>query len=139
FLNLSGDEAIRQRGIRGGKLMATWFSAEIERRRKENDFGTDMMGALMTAADALDDDGVRRTLGGMLVGSIDTTATSVAKIVMMITKDAELAKNVAADVDDESRLAGWCSEALRRWPHNPLVLRKAAADTTISDVEIKQG
>ena len=43
--------------------MATWFSAEIERRRKENDFGTDMMGALMTAADALDDDGVRRGQG----------------------------------------------------------------------------
>jgi cytochrome P450 len=139
FLNLSGDEAIRQRGIRAGKLMAAWFSDEIKRRRAANDFGKDMMGALMTAADRLDDDGVRRTLGGMLVGSIDTTASSVAKIVTMITKDAALAKNVAADVDDESRLAGWCSEALRRWPHNPIVLRKAAADTTISDVEVKQG
>ena len=138
FLNLSGDEAIRQRAIRAGKLMAAWFSDEIRRRRDTGDFGSDMMGALM-ATKGLDDDGVRRTLGGMLVGSIDTTASSVAKIVTMIAKDAALAKNVAADVDDESRLAGWCSEALRRWPHNPIVLRKAAADTSISDVEIKQG
>ena len=138
FLNLNGDEAIRQRAIRAGKLMQDWFSAEIGRRRASGDLGTDMMGALM-AAGTLDDEGVRRTLGGMLVGSIDTTATSVAKIVTMIAKDAKLAKKVAADVDDDARLAGWCSEALRRWPHNPLVLRKAAAGTTLGDAKIQQG
>jgi cytochrome P450 len=97
-----------------------------------------MMGALMKAG-TLDDGGVRRTLGGMLVGSIDTTATSVAKIIAVIANDAALAKNVAADVDDDVRLAGWCREALRRWPHNPIVLRQAAGGTSLADVEIKQG
>jgi cytochrome P450 len=129
FLNLKGDETIRQRGIRAGKLMEGWFNDEIARRRASGQLGTDMMGALL-AAGAVDDDGVRRTLGGMLVGSIDTTATSVAKIVTMIAKDRELAQRVAADVNDETRLAGWCSEALRRWPHNPIVLRHAAKDQT---------
>ena len=48
-------------------------------------------------------------------------------------------KTSPTDVDDPARLAGWCREALRRWPHNPIVLRKAAAATSLADVEIHQG
>jgi cytochrome P450 len=122
----------------GRALMEAWFKDEIERRRTSGDLGTDMMGALMTAK-AVDDDGVRRTLGGMLVGSIDTTASSVAKIVVMIARDRELAKRITADVDDEARLAGWCREALRRWPHNPIVLRQAGGATKVGDKDVQQG
>src|SRR5205085_52959 len=109
FLNLSDDETIRQRALKAAALMETWFNGEIKRRRGANQLGNDMMGALLTAK-TLDDDGVRRTLGGMLVGSIDTTASSVAKIIATIAKDATLAKNVATDVNDPARLAGWCRE-----------------------------
>lgn len=138
FLNLSSDEAIRQRAIKAAALMAAWFNEEIKRRRASGNLGTDMMGALMKAS-VMDDEGIRRTLGGMLVGSIDTTATAVAKILTIIAKDAALARKIVADVDDEARLAGWCREALRRWPHNPIVLRNAAANTTLGDVVIQQG
>jgi cytochrome P450 len=138
FLNLTDDKDIRERALRAAALMEAWFNDEIKRRRGSGDVGTDMMGALM-AAGVLDDAGVRRTLGGMLVGSIDTTASSVAKIVTMIGGDAALAKRVAADVDDEARLAGWCREALRRWPHNPIVLRQAGGSTKVGNKDIEQG
>ncbi len=138
FLNVTDEEDIRQRALRAAVLMKLWFDDEIRRRRASGNLGIDMMGALM-AAKTVDDDGVRRTLGGMLVGSIDTTASSVAKIITMIAADGALAKRVAADVDDEARLAGWCREALRRWPHNPVVSRQAAAKTSLADKEIKQG
>jgi cytochrome P450 len=138
FLNLSDDETIRQRAIKAAGLMEAWFKDEIAQRRTSGNLGNDMMGALMKAA-TLDDEGVRRTLGGMLVGSIDTTASSVAKIIATLAKDATLARNIAADVDDPAQLAGWCREALRRWPHNPIVLRKAAAATSLADVEIHAG
>jgi cytochrome P450 len=137
-LNLTDDEDIRQRALRAATLMEAWFKDEIERRRTSGDLGIDMMGALMTAQ-AVDDDGVRRTLGGMLVGSIDTTASSVAKIVVMIARDRELAKRITADVDDEARLAGWCREALRRWPHNPIVLRQAGSATRVGDKDVQPG
>ena len=75
----------------------------------------------------------------MLVGSIDTTATCVAKIVSMIVKHPALAKTFAADIEDEVRLAGWCREALPLWPHNPLVLRAAVAGTRLADVDIREG
>jgi cytochrome P450 len=43
------------------------------------------------------------------------------------------------DLNDATRFAGWCWEALRLWPHNPLVLRKAAAATTLGDTDIRAG
>ena len=138
FLNLSGDKTVEARAVRAAALMRNWFDGEIARRRAAADFGADMMGRLLDAG-LLDDDGVRRTLGGMLVGSIDTTATAVAKIIAMIGRDASLARRIAADVDDEARLAGWCREALRRWPHNPILLRRAVASTRLADTEIRAG
>jgi cytochrome P450 len=138
FLNLSGDKAIEERALRAAVLMRNWFDTEIARRRAADDFGVDMMGGLLRAG-LLDDDGVRRTLGGMLVGSIDTTATAVAKIVAMIGRNASLAQRIADDIDDEARLAGWCREALRCWPHNPVLLRRAVASTRLADTNVKAG
>jgi cytochrome P450 len=138
FLNISGDKDVERRALNAAKLMENWFTDEIKKRRASGLHGTDMMGALMRG-NKLDDDGVRRTLGGMLVGSIDTTATCVAKIVTMIAEDAGLEANVAADIDDPARLAGWCREALRRWPHNPILLRKAVSDTRLADIDIREG
>jgi cytochrome P450 len=138
FLNLSDDKTVRARALRAAELMRKWFEAEIERRQASAQPGADMMGFLLQNK-AIDADCVRRTLGGMLVGSIDTTASSVAKILSMIGKDRILAANLAADLDDENRLAGWCQEALRRWPHNPILLRSAATDTTLAGVEVRRG
>ena len=138
FLNLSGDKAIRDRALNAAVLMKAWFDGEIAQRRASGQLGVDMMGALLRGG-MLDDEGVRRTLGGMLVGSIDTTASCVAKIVTMIVKHPELAQCFAADVDDQARLAGWCREALRLWPHNPIVLRQAAAGTRLADLDIREG
>jgi cytochrome P450 len=138
FLNLSGDKVVEARALRAADLMRAWITAEIARRRAGGDLGTDMMGALLSGGE-LDDDGVRRTLGGMLVGSIDTTASAVAKIMAMIGNDRKLAGRVAADAGDQERLAGWCREALRRWPHNPILRREAAKDTTLRGVAVRAG
>ena len=138
FLNLSNDKTVGDRAVRASKLMRKWFEDEIRRRSQSGQPGADMMGYLLRDK-TIDPDCVRRTLGGMLVGSIDTTASSVAKIVSVIGKDGDLAAKIAADVNDESRLAGWCREALRRWPHNPILLRSAATDTILADTEVRRG
>jgi cytochrome P450 len=138
FLNQSDDTDVRDRALRAATLMRQWFTDEIGKRRGSGEYGQDMMGALMRNT-WLDDDAVRRTLGGMLVGSIDTTASSVAKIVATLAADKKLAARVAGDVGDAERLGGWCREALRRWPHNPIVIRRAVADTVFNTVEVKKG
>ncbi|HTE15566.1 MAG TPA: cytochrome P450 [Burkholderiales bacterium] len=138
FLNIGGDKAIEARALKAAALMRAWFEDEIARRRASGELGHDMMGALMSQR-ALDDDGVRRTLGGMLVGSIDTTASAVAKIVKTLGRDSDLRARMILDLDNPARMEGWCAEALRRWPHNPAMLRSAAAATQLGTTPVKAG
>lgn len=138
FLNLGNDKAIRDRAVKAGAYMQLWFADEIANRRAEGSPGTDLMGRLIEQG-LLDDDGIRRTLGGMLVGSIDTTASAVAKIVWLAGRDRELAAGLARDGGDGDRIYGWCNEALRRWPHNPIVLRQAVGATELGGRQVKAG
>lgn len=144
FLNITGDAVIEARALKAAALMRAWFDAEIARRRASSELGDDMMGALLRER-MLDDDGVRRTLGGMLVGSIDTTASAVAKIIEVIGRDRDLNERIRRDArdlrnaNDLARLEGWCLDALRRWPHNAAMLRKAAADTRLGATQVKAG
>lgn len=135
FLNLGNDKAIRERAVKAGFYMQSWFADEIARRRAEGVTGDDYMGRLLQQG-LLDDAGIRRTLGGMLVGSIDTTASAVAKIVWLAGRDDALEAGMSRDVDDLDRLYGWCNEALRRWPHNPIVLRRATGTTSLAGREV---
>ena len=138
FLNPKNDAAIRNRAIRAGSYMGKWFADEIARRRASGELGGDMMAMLIRQAE-LNDDGIRRTLGGMLVGAIDTTASCVAKIVTTLGKDEELAAAMRADIGDPARMDGWCNEALRRWPHNPIVLRKAVRVADLDGRAVRKG
>ena len=138
FLNLNGDQAVRQRALNASVLMRAWLADEIARRRAARDLGDDLMGALLRRGE-LDDDGVRRTLGGMLVGAIDTTASASAKILAMLGRDPALAAKVARDADDPAALLGWCRDVLRLWPHNPIVIRQAVADTVLRGVAVPAG
>ena len=152
FLNLSDDKVIERRAVAAGVELRLWLRTEIARRAalphgaatggRRDLMGRDLMDGLMDArvtGAALDHDTVRRLLGGMLVGSVDTTASSVAKIVAVIARDRRLAADVAADVEDPDRLRGWCWEALRRWPHNPILLRRAAVSTQIGGTRVAVG
>lgn len=138
FLNLGGDKAVEARALKAAPLMRAWLADEIARRRAAGRTGDDLMGALMREP-ALDDEAVRRTLGGMLVGSIDTTASALAKIVYVLGRDPALATDARRDVGDLIRLRGWCWEALRRWPHNPLIMREALVDTLLDGRQVSKG
>jgi cytochrome P450 len=141
FLNLSDDPVIRELAIGAGQELSSWIDGEIARRRAAQNLGEDFLGGLLTQSpsNGLDDDGIRRTLAGMLVGAIDTTTTAVANIIAELSADPRVARRVAADLDDERRLMGWCWELLRRRPHNPLVLRSAVATTQLGNSEIARG
>jgi cytochrome P450 len=140
FLNLGNDKDVEARAMRAAPYLRGWLADEITARRASGQPGHDMMGALLAdpaiANDDAGNDLIRRTLGGMLVGSIDTTATCIAKIMTIVGQDKTLAAGIAADVDNFPRLHGWCWEALRRWPHNPVVLRSAAIETQLAGVDI---
>lgn len=138
FLNLGDDQGAKQRGIEAGRLMQAWLAEEIARRRADAAPGDDLMGQLIRQ-DQLDDDAIRRALGGMMVGSIDTTATCVAKILAVTGREPGMQYRMRADLGDHERLYGWCLEALRKWPHNPILMREATSATRLSGRAIGQG
>ena len=137
FLNVSGDQAMTDRALAAAELLSVWFEEEIARRLAAKDPGHDMMGALLRSGASADL--TRRTLGGMLVGAIDTTATVVGKVMSVLVGDHALLARASADRSDPERMWGWCNEALRRWPHGPIMVRKAARDTVLAGTEVKSG
>lgn len=140
FLNLFGDQEARARALVAAAELKEWFEAEIARRHTQKLDIDDVIGRLLALRgkhpQALDDDGVRRNVAGLLVGSIDTTATVVGKIVAMCVADSALMARVRRDLDNPQRLFGWCNEVLRLWPHNPILLRKTETDVPLGGVVI---
>ena len=119
--------------------MEAWFKDEIERRRTSGNLGIDMMGALDDGQD-----GRRRRRAPHIGRHAGRQHRHHREFGRQDHRDdrprtATLAKRIAADVDDEARLAGWCREALRRWPHNPIVSAPGGGATSLADMEIKQG
>lgn len=138
FLNIGNDKAVESRALAAAPLMHRWLHEEINARRERGETGADLMGRLMARAD-LDDEGVRRTLGGMLVGSIDTTVSAVAKILCVACGDPPLAVGMVARWQRREDIYSLCLEALRRWPHNGFMLRTAAVDTKLAGTPVSAG
>ncbi len=137
FLNLGGgNEELKAQAVAGGQELKEWIKSEIEERARSTDAGGGILGALLARRDsdpdALDNDGVARTVAGLLIGSIDTTATAVAQITSVLLNDRNMLREVQGDIDSPDRILGWCWEALRVWPHNALLLRHATAGTALA-------
>ena len=137
FLNLAGDKAIAARGAAAAQALSGWLDAEIARRIAAGQPGDDMMGQILRLGAS--PDLTRRTLGGMLVGSIDTTASAVAKIMVVLMRDPVMRAAATRNVDERYLIYGWCQEALRRWAHVPMLGRQAAQDCALAGVSIKAG
>jgi cytochrome P450/glutathione S-transferase len=135
FLNFQGDERVRAKALSASKDLRSWVLAEIEKRKSGAEGKSDLMSALLAQQSddptALDDDGIRRTLMGMLVGAVDTTATAVAHCTSVLLSDARLRESALANAHDSEKFLGWCWEALRFHPHNGLLLRHAVVGTDI--------
>lgn len=142
FLNVFKNEQIRSRALSAAADLRSWTLTEIARRKAGANGKSDLMSALLIqqgkSPEFLDDDGIRRTLMGMLVGAVDTTATVVAHCVSVILADDRLRKSALADVNDPERFLGWCWDTLRFYPHNPVLIRHALAGTEIRGKKLKR-
>jgi cytochrome P450/glutathione S-transferase len=142
FLNVQGNEEVRNKALSASKDLRSWTLAEIARRKSGMNGKNDLMSALLVQQsenlEELDDDGIRRTLMGMLVGAVDTTATAVAHCALVLLSDSDLKRSALADVNNSEKFLGWCWEALRFYPHNDLLLRQASAGTKIAGKEFKR-
>ncbi len=140
FYNAGNKSDVRDRAITAGKILGDWLDHEIARRRKAGptQYGEDYMGQLLKMP-GLDDNQIRRTMGGLLVGSVDTISGITSRILAQIDRDPKLRKRMMDVIDKKDIFNGYCLEAQRLWPQTPLISRTAANDTKLADYDVKAG
>lgn len=141
FLNIGGDRRVQQIGRGAGAEIAGWIADEVAARKGRLTARGDLIDRLQAQVNAgtLDPREVPWITAGLLVGAIDTTATCVANIVAEAVADPVLLAAMAVDVDSPRRLMGWCWEALRRRPHNPLVRRQTRGPVILAGKSLPSG
>ena len=116
-----------------------------ERRASDVEGRDDVMGRLLRLQRAgdvagLDDDGVCRTLMGLVIGMVETTSQAAvqALLVLFSMPDVLARAAAAAKADDDDALSDLIFEALRFRPINPMVVRVAKEDYRLAAGEPHQ-
>ena len=134
FLNRSNVPAVRAAADRAAPELHAYLTALIAERAHEGAPGDDILSRLIRAG-ALDADGVRRNITGIIVGAIDTTSTAAANaLAVLLDKPEAMAKTrKAAGTGDEAAIRQCVYEALRFNPQTPALLRyqKANGNTAL--------
>ncbi len=136
FINLLDDPQVRAPAVAAGAEMRPRLDVLVaERRASAAGDKDDVMGRLLRLQRAgdvagLDDDLVRRTLMGLVIGMVETTSQAAvqALLVLLSMPDALARAAAAAKADDDDALADLVFEALRFRPINPMVQRVLKQD-----------
>lgn len=140
FQNLSNDEAVTRAAIRSSDELRPYLRQLIVSRREAlaqglpvpDDFVTRLLQT--QAESAIDDEGVRRSIGGVIVGAVDTTSkATVLALDQLLRRPSALAEaQAAARAGDDQRVSAYTFEALRFNPHNSIIVRTCHRDTVIA-------
>jgi cytochrome P450 len=146
FINLLDDPVVRAPAVAAGAEMRRRLDALLaERRASDADGKDDVMGRLLRLqrdgdAAGLDDDGLCRTLMGLVIGMVETTSQAAiqALLVLFSRPDALASAAAAAKTDNDDALSALVFEALRFRPINPMVVRVVKEDYRLAAGEPQQ-
>jgi cytochrome P450 len=140
FVNLGGDERVTAAAVADSVALQQHLDgviAERERALSEghapDDFVTRLLRLRASEYTELSLEDVRRNIGGVIVGALETQAKAmVHALEQLLARPEELAQaRQAAAVGDDERFSRYVFEALRFNPHNPLIVRRCQADTVV--------
>ncbi len=140
FTNLASDADVHRDFLRSGEELREHMDRVIAARKShlnDPDQPDDVLGRLLLLQNAehawLDDRSVRRNIGGMIVGAVDTTSKFVTLAI-----DELLRRPVALDGARAAAMAGeiemvrnYAYEAVRFNPHHPVQARFCKHETEI--------
>ncbi|AKJ08462.1 putative cytochrome P450 hydroxylase [Archangium gephyra] len=140
FLNLGNDADVTARAKAASAELKTYMEGLIAQRRaglateSRDDFLTRLLRMQQDEATRLDDDAVRRNVGGIIVGAVDTSSKALAQLVNELLEHPEALGEAqgAARAGDTARVAAHAFEALRFDPHNPLLMRVCHEDYVLA-------
>jgi len=141
FLNPNGDPKIRELAEVSAKELAEYLQDLIAHRHADLKSGQDEQDDFLTRLvrmqddpdTRLDDDGIRRNIGGVIVGAVDTTSKAVAIAIDELLRRPKVlqAAQAAAENEDIELVSRYAIEAIRFNPHNPILLRYGHQDTVL--------
>lgn len=140
FLNPGNDADVTARAKAASAELKTYMERLITQRRAglategRDDFLTRLLRMQEDEATRLDDDAVRRNVGGIIVGAVDTSSKALAQLVNELLERPEALGEAqsAARAGDTARVAAHAFEALRFDPHNPLLVRTCHEDYVLA-------
>ncbi|HSH61870.1 MAG TPA: cytochrome P450 [Acidimicrobiales bacterium] len=142
FLNVGGDPEVR----RAGEASAAEFHAYADRliatRRSQielgeptpDDFLTRLVRLQGDLESRLSDEGVRRNVGGVVVGAVETTSKATAHAIDQLLRHGQALRRArtAASANDMEEVGRYAFEALRFNPINPVLSRHVARATVLA-------
>ncbi len=140
FLNLNDDPAVAAAADRSSRELGAYLGTLMSNRKsdlaaggKRDDFLSRLLLQQSDPAMGLDDDGVRRNIGGIVVGALDTQSKAMAQALeqLLIRPEALAIATCAAREGDDGLLSAAVFEALRFNPQNPILIRHCLDDHVI--------
>jgi len=142
FLNGNGDREVRRAGEEAAAEFHAYSDDLIAVRQAQiragqptpDDFLTRLVRLQSDEETHLSDEGVRRNVGGVVVGAVETTSKATAHAVEQLLRhgDAFRRAATAASAGDMDQVGRYGFEALRFNPINPVLSRHAARDTVLA-------
>jgi Dyp-type peroxidase family len=136
FLNGSNLKGVRESAEAASREMSEYLDGLIAEKRLQPP--KDYLGRLIAgqngSATILDDDAIKRNIGGIIVGAVDTTSKAASQAIAWLLDHPEHLEGArrAAASEDVALLERYVFEALRFAPQTPVVQRFCGADTTIA-------
>ncbi len=140
FLNFTNNEDVTQAAEKSSRELSPYLSGLITRRKRElgedklssDDFVSRLVRA--QAASGIDDDGVRRNIGGVIVGAVDTQSKAICFALDQLLRHPEALHGAeqAAREGNDALVAEYVWEALRFNPHNPILVRHCRNGATLA-------
>jgi cytochrome P450 len=129
FLNLGDDAKIHARALAAARGLEAHVLERIAALRASPDPGTVLgrLVALGATEPDLDDDAIRRSISGVIVGAVDTTNKAFCQALDQLMKRPSAFERARGDAraDRVEDVGAALFEALRFNPHNPIVVRHA--------------
>ncbi len=140
FTNVASDQHVHRDFLRSGQELRQHMDSVIAARKSRlADHGQpdDVLGRLLLLQNAehawLDDRSVRRNLGGMIVGAVDTTSKFVTLAIdeLLRRPDALASARAAAMAGEIQTVRNYAYEAVRFNPHHPVQARFCKQETEV--------
>lgn len=139
FIDLGADPVFDAKAVAAAGALRAYLDAAIAARKASGQASNDILGRCLalqaSGAPGMDDLGVRNNLIGLLIGELPTTSCAANRVLdQLLERPRALASaQAAARADDDALLAQHVYEALRFFPVNPIIYRRANCETSIAD------